>query len=127
MIKFKVLDTSTDLFSHGGYNPRWGTRGKSWDTLNKAVDSVKSYLKYRKYNISGKKLPENIMIVEYQVILNELKRTTINDLIETEVQVCPIVKKVNYLQDQPVGLSEPGQRPGDIRVIDCTLPFRDCK
>jgi len=103
MIKFKVLDTSTGLFSHGGYNPRWGTRGKSWDTLDKAVDSVKSYLKYRKYctlktvpkyNFSGKKLPENIMIVEYQVILNELKRTSINDLIETEVQVCPIVKKI---------------------------------
>jgi len=85
MIKFKILDTSTGLYSHGGYTPNWTERGKSWDTIGSVTSHLKLYLRgysrNAKWHSTGKKIPKSWVVVEFKVTLTEVNRTPINDLI----------------------------------------------
>ena len=79
MTKFKILDTSTAMYSSGGYLPTWSNRGKSWDTLKSVTSALKLY--------RGKTIPESWVIVEMKLILCEINRTPAKDLIKEEAPV----------------------------------------
>lgn len=93
MIRFKILDTSTGLYSHGGYIPQWSDRGKSWDTLGAVVKYLKQYLRgyssNPKWHRTGKAIPESCVVVSMKVTLTEINRTSVKDLVGEEVP-CPI-------------------------------------
>lgn len=96
MIKYKILDTATGLYSHGGYNPAWGIRGKSWDTLGSVTAELKMYLRgyspNPKWHRTGKAIPATWVMVELKVTLTEVNRTSVKDLVGEEVP-CPIPAK----------------------------------
>ena len=88
VIKFKLFDTKTGLYSHGGYVPVWSERGKSWDSRK----SITSHLKT--YRTLGKKIPESWVVVEFRVTLNEMRRVPVKDLVG-EVARLPITVHVS--------------------------------
>lgn len=95
MIKFKIRDTVTGLYSHGGYTPTWSSRGKSWDTIGSVTSHLKMYLKgyspNPKWNKRGKTIPTSWEVVAFQVNLVEINNTPIISLLGAEVH--PITKK----------------------------------
>lgn len=76
MIKYKILDTVTGLYSHGGYNPHWSERGKSWDSRKNIASYLKTYNTLRRY-----KIPTSWAVVEFKVTLTEVNRTPVKDLL----------------------------------------------
>ena len=75
MIKFKILDTKTGLYSHGGYVPVWSERGKSWDSKKSVTFHLKTYRTLKN------KIPESWVVVEFRVTFTETDRTPVKDLV----------------------------------------------
>jgi len=97
MIRFKILDTATGLYSHGGYKPKWSDRGKSWDTLGSVTSHLKMYLRgyspNPKWHRTGTTIPESCVVVEFKVTLTEINRTSVKDLVGEEVPCSVPAKK----------------------------------
>jgi hypothetical protein len=77
MIKFKILDTTTGLYSDGEYTPTWSDRGKSWDSWKNVISHLN---KYRIRLKRGNKIPTSWAVVELKVTLTEINRTSVKDL-----------------------------------------------
>lgn len=76
MIKYKILDTATGLYSHGGYDPNWSGRGKSWDSWKSVISYLKTYRSFRRY-----KIPTSWEVVEFLVTLTKINRTPVKDVL----------------------------------------------
>jgi hypothetical protein len=76
VIKFKILDTATGLYSHGGYTPIWSNRGKSWDSRKNVCSYLSAYRTMR-----GRKVTTSWVVVELKVTLTEVNRTAVKDLL----------------------------------------------
>jgi hypothetical protein len=88
MIKFKILDTATGLYSHGGYWPVFGDRGKSWDSKKSIISHLRLYKGQEK---CGRTIPDSWQVVEFQVVLNEIGRESAIEILGPEE---PVVKAI---------------------------------
>lgn len=64
MIKYKLFNLKTNLYSHGGTKPIWSNRGKSWTSLKSLY----------KYLTKLELVPDNWVVVECQTVTTEIAR-----------------------------------------------------
>jgi hypothetical protein len=78
-ILYKIQDTSTKLYSTGGYQPNWTKDGKTWKTKAQLVAHLKLY-KRGQYAGESKVIPATWAVVELR--LTPVKKTRATTLVK---------------------------------------------
>ncbi len=76
---YKIRDKDTGLYSTGGYQPKWNSRGKTWNNLGAAKNHINNWCggSYGKIKLA----PDSWEIVEIVIKEEEANTWPVNDYI----------------------------------------------
>jgi hypothetical protein len=81
MIKFRIMDKVTGLYSSGGYKPYFSKVGKLWDTKGQLISHLKLYRRGQ-YPGESTQVPVTWVVLEIQVEEKILSQTKALDLLK---------------------------------------------
>jgi hypothetical protein len=98
---YRIRNRQTQMWSSGGGSPRWGKRGKTWDTLGHVQSHITNSIRYSKH------FYDEADIVEIVVQENEGNTFNISEFIDRKDRQRTLTKKYgSYLGDMVAQLEK---------------------
>ena len=90
---YKIRDVNTGLFSTGGMDPNWTTKGKTWTGLGPLKSHLRQFVTYEQlkngqtdYHTQINKIPENWEVVKIKFIESEVELLNAKQLYPKEIK-----------------------------------------